>query len=76
MNRLDFSNINKDSDPRLPWHDVAVKLTGLVLRDIVKHFLERWNFANSKKELSKSKMHDVESILEPGKQVYQRPFEV
>lgn len=49
----DFVNVkehNVDSvprdRPRLPWHDVAIKLEGDVVLDIVNHFIEYWNYAN------------------------------
>lgn len=29
----------------MPWHDVAIKVEGDVVRDISKHFIQYWNFA-------------------------------
>ena len=36
--------INKNSDPRMPWHDVMVKMRGAVVYDMVKHYIQTWNF--------------------------------
>jgi len=42
----EFDNclINKDSDPRMPWHDIMVKVEGGVVHDMVRHFIQTWNF--------------------------------
>ena len=29
--------------PRMPWHDVALKVQGRVVSDISSHFIEYWN---------------------------------
>ena len=44
-NVADHSNdlINRFSIPRLPWHDVSLKLSGKAARDIALHFIELWN---------------------------------
>ena len=33
------------TEPRMPWHDVAVKLTGEVVFDFMTHFMTYWNNA-------------------------------
>lgn len=47
----DFVNVDKyDTDlqdrtlPRMPWHDVAFKVTGKLVADVANHFVEYWNF--------------------------------
>lgn len=50
-NRIrDFINVNvftadglPRNEPRLPWHDVAMKVQGRVVADICNHFIEYWN---------------------------------
>lgn len=37
--------IDKKSQPRMPWRDVAIKLKGLITKDITRHFIQYWNFA-------------------------------
>jgi len=37
--------INKDSQPRMPWRDIAIRLKGMVTKDITRHFIQYWNFA-------------------------------
>ncbi len=36
----------RSKHPRLPWHDVSVKLVGGSVGDVVRHFVEYWNFAS------------------------------
>jgi phospholipase D1/2 len=36
----------RSKHPRLPWHDVGMKIIGGSVSDIVKHFVEYWNFAS------------------------------
>lgn len=35
----------KDSEPRMPWHDVACMLVGKICNDFVMHFSAYWNHA-------------------------------
>lgn len=35
--------IDRNSIPRMPWHDVAVKIVGKAAGDITLHFIELWN---------------------------------
>ena len=46
----DFANVRnykadsiKRDQPRLPWHDVALRVEGRVVTDICSHFIEYWN---------------------------------
>ena len=41
----DFSReyIDRDSVPRMPWHDVALQVKGRIANDIALHFTELWN---------------------------------
>lgn len=50
---LDFRNvrayqtplIDKKMIPRLPWHDVTMMVVGEPSRDLTRHFIQCWNFA-------------------------------
>jgi len=35
--------LDRNANPRMPWHDVGVKLTGEVVADLVAHFVEAWD---------------------------------
>ncbi|KAI0101986.1 phospholipase D [Nemania sp. FL0031] len=30
--------------PRMPWHDIAMQVTGQPARDLTRHFVQRWNY--------------------------------
>lgn len=36
--------IDRSSVPRMPWHDVSVMLTGPIVIDVSRHFIQRWTF--------------------------------
>jgi phospholipase D1/2 len=54
---MDFQNVNdwksnelsKAEYGRMPWHDVAMGLTGDCVYDIAEHFILRWNFVKRDK---------------------------
>lgn len=35
--------VNRETTPRLPWHDIHVMVQGTAARDIARHFIQRWN---------------------------------
>lgn len=35
--------IDRSKDPRMPWHDVSVRVDGYPARDVAKNFIQRWN---------------------------------
>eukprot|EP00811_Abedinium_folium_P001745 NODE_115_length_3621_cov_6.327705.p1 GENE.NODE_115_length_3621_cov_6.327705~~NODE_115_length_3621_cov_6.327705.p1 ORF type:complete len:1029 (-),score=267.23 NODE_115_length_3621_cov_6.327705:533-3445(-) len=37
--------ISRQSDPRMPWHDVSVSVTGAICYDVARHFIQVWNYA-------------------------------
>jgi phosphatidylserine/phosphatidylglycerophosphate/cardiolipin synthase-like enzyme len=53
-------NVDRDILPRMPWHDIMVYLRGAAVSDLVRHFVERWNFARSAKKSEKSKNYDIQ----------------
>jgi len=38
--------LDRNSMPRMAWHDVHAMVQGPIVSDIVRHFVERWNFSN------------------------------
>ncbi|RKP23598.1 hypothetical protein SYNPS1DRAFT_24334 [Syncephalis pseudoplumigaleata] len=57
----DFANVNEPQlqlidrryVPRMPWHDVSMRVTGQAARDVGRHFVERWNFIKLDKGMVK-----------------------
>lgn len=55
----DFYNLDKPYDdmydrkqiPRMPWHDVHMMVTGQPARDLVRHFVQRWNYLIRQRDL-------------------------
>ena len=55
MRKKDISNIEnyyiesvpREESTRLPWHDVQARIIGTAVENITKHFIQRWNYANS-----------------------------
>lgn len=35
--------INRETTPRMPWHDLAVMIVGKAAFDVSLHFIELWN---------------------------------
>uniref|UniRef100_A0A2A4JXB6 Phospholipase n=1 Tax=Heliothis virescens TaxID=7102 RepID=A0A2A4JXB6_HELVI len=35
--------VDRNSTPRMPWHDVGVVVQGAAARDVARHFIQRWN---------------------------------
>lgn len=42
-------NMDRKTLPRMPWHDVSLRLCGQPARDIDRHFVQRWNFLRRSK---------------------------
>ncbi|KAI8976465.1 hypothetical protein BDB01DRAFT_844455 [Pilobolus umbonatus] len=42
-------NMDRSVLPRMPWHDVSMRLTGQAARDVSRHFVQRWNYLRRKK---------------------------
>jgi phosphatidylserine/phosphatidylglycerophosphate/cardiolipin synthase-like enzyme len=51
--------IDRNSVPRLPWHDVQVLLEGPVVGDICRHFIERWNYSISNATFKNAKKNTI-----------------
>ena len=35
---------NRSKIPRMPWHDISMQLVGQPVRDLARHFVQRWNY--------------------------------
>jgi len=48
LNPKDYKvcSIEKNKTPRMPWHDIGVKLTGKSVLDLSRHFIQYWNYVN------------------------------
>lgn len=55
--QYDKDLINRNTTPRMPWHDVHSILRGEIVFDLTRHFIERWNFSRSINQ--KNKITDV-----------------
>lgn len=40
------SMLDHSRHPRMPWHDIAVKIQGQSVIDLTRHFVQYWNFVN------------------------------
>lgn len=64
--------------PRMPWQDIHMTLTGPVVLDISQHFIERWNEVKERKYKEDSRYewlslpHDVDAA--PDEAVARHPF--
>jgi len=47
-NPKDFRNcsIDRINIPRMPWHDIGVRLIGGSVSDLSRHFIQYWNYVN------------------------------
>jgi phospholipase D1/2 len=43
VDKWDIDQINRREFPRMPWHDIAVSVTGIIVKDIWDHFIQLWN---------------------------------
>ncbi|KAI9307392.1 hypothetical protein BJ944DRAFT_158119 [Cunninghamella echinulata] len=57
--------IDKQSAPRMPWHDVHIAMVGTPARDIARHFIQRWNYIKS----NRAKDNDIPLLLPKGEYV-------
>lgn len=47
------SMYDRDSTPRMPWHDVHMLTSGKIARDLSRHFVQRWNYLLRQKRPSR-----------------------
>lgn len=49
------ARIDKLTTPRMPWHDISMKVEGNVVQDMSRHFIQYWNFAKYDLDTTKKK---------------------
>lgn len=59
--QYETSMLDRTKTPRMPWHDVAVQLRGDSVIDLVRHFVQYWNFVNFQ-----NKLNDRELLIHAG----------
>ena len=47
VDKFNVEQIDRKKYPRFGWHDVHTMVEGPIVGDIMRHFVERWNFARS-----------------------------
>ena len=47
----DFNNspLDRDSQPRMPWHDIALQVKGDAVIDMTRHFVQYWYSVDQRK---------------------------
>ena len=49
VDKFNEEQIDRNKYPRIGWHDIQTMVEGPIVSDIMRHFVERWNFARSVK---------------------------
>ena len=49
VDKFNIEQIDRKKYPRFGWHDIHTMVEGPIVGDIMRHFVERWNFARSLK---------------------------
>lgn len=57
-----YSNLDTLNEPRMPWHDIGIQIRGLSVLDLVRHFIQYWNFVNFQ-----TKFNERELLLQTGR---------
>ncbi|CAO3592755.1 unnamed protein product [Absidia cylindrospora] len=58
--------IDKQSSPRMPWHDIHTAMVGPPAKDVSRHFIQRWNYIKSTHAKDKD---DIPFLLPKGEYV-------
>jgi len=64
VNRYTEDDLDRDTQPRMPWHDLHLMLKGDSAVDLGRHFIEYWNHAMFDKS---RKVYRRQSFLRPHK---------
>ncbi|CAH0477140.1 unnamed protein product [Peronospora belbahrii] len=59
VDRPDEDMIDRNVEPRMPWHDCHCRLEGQPARDVARHFVQRWNYSVSTRKKSRKLHHLV-----------------
>jgi phospholipase D1/2 len=49
-----MGSLDPKTQPRMPWHDVAVQIRGASVHDLARHFTVYWNYVTSQINLDDS----------------------
>ncbi|KAL5109366.1 Phospholipase D1 [Taenia crassiceps] len=63
MTRPDVAYIDRNEVPRMPRHDVGVGLSGQIVSDFARHFIQRWNAHRVRKVKREHKRAPTSCIL-------------
>lgn len=44
-------SIDPSKNPRMPWHDIGVRLIGGSVQDLCRHFIQYWNYVNLQSDM-------------------------
>jgi len=45
-------SIDKKTTPRMPWHDIGVRIVGGSVQDLCRHFIQYWNYVNFQTDMN------------------------
>ncbi|XP_075252478.1 phospholipase D1-like isoform X2 [Convolutriloba macropyga] len=61
-----FENvIDRNTTPRMPWHDVSSVVYGACARDVARHFIQRWNFIRAVYKSRRFGLYNVQNHSYP-----------
>ena len=67
VDKFNIPQINRNESPRIGWHDIHTMVTGPIVSDIMRHFVERWNYARTVKRNDQLVRVGVSVHLKPKK---------
>ncbi|EGC34269.1 hypothetical protein DICPUDRAFT_55934 [Dictyostelium purpureum] len=65
VNNLKDCLVDRNTTPRMPWHDVSIALDGKAARDVTYNFIQRWNHAKDSNRDYKSYPYLLSSLETP-----------
>lgn len=65
MTQISIDLMNRNSEPRLPWHDVHCKIQGDIVTDIVRHFVQLWNHVKTDKHKGDTNFAMLQTVRAP-----------
>ena len=67
VDKFNIEQIDRNKYPRFGWHDIHTMVEGPIVSDIMRHFVERWNFARSSKRNNQLVRVGVSTYVKRGK---------
>jgi len=65
VHKWDMCLIDKNSEPRMPWRDIAIRLQGDIVKGMKKHFLQFWSFNNIQFAYKNTIIRNMSNIIRP-----------